>query len=466
MAADSIFDNIAVHETSEVEIAADKMSAVLYLVEPLNGKSYTMEDVVSLLNKHGVIQGIDRDAIQKIVEDRLYRMPMTVAYGKEPVPGKPGKYTYLFRTEMNTNPKLLPDGSVDYFNTELFESVTAGQVVAKYTFATEGEDGYTVTGEQKLAKKGADLPAIRGTGFTISEDQTQYISLLNGKIELKNGRIEISNLYTVSGDLDITLGNIHFDGDVHVMGNVVSGMSIIATGNVIIDGHVQSAVIRSGHDVILKQGMQGGGTGYIECAGTVSGKFFEATKITSKNGVNANYFLNCIVNTDGRVVVSGKRGVILGGSVRSLQSITASGLGNAAEIITIVEVGINEKFTSQYDKLTKDIGKVESDVQVLRKNAFMFENVMREGKYISRTDETIYKRIKKALEIKEGELEKLFREREKMMSSISSADRAKIVVSNKVYPGVKIIVDSEVLNVTKVYTNVKFYKESGKVKVE
>ena len=217
---DNVFDFFEKNKESVIKISKDKLSATLELTQPPNDAGYTLKDILALLDNNGIKQGIDEATIKKMLEKEIYESPITVAKGKLPVDGEAGYYTYHFRTKMPSMPKILPDGSVDYLNLELFESVEAGQVVAEYIPATTGVYGYTVTGEILKPKRGADLPPLRGTGFVVSEDKKKYIALKNGKIEFRDGKLEISNVYTIAGDLDLSIGNVRFDGDVNVLGNI------------------------------------------------------------------------------------------------------------------------------------------------------------------------------------------------------------------------------------------------------
>jgi len=448
---------------SIVYISDDKMTATLDLVKPQEGTSYTVKQLVLLLNSNGVKQGIDQQTLRDMIDNQLYYTATTVAQGKKPVDGQNGRYKYLFQVGKSSIPKVLPDGTVDYLNMDLFESVTVGQVVAEYIPATNGEYGFTVTGELISPKKGANLPPLRGTGFTVTEDKKQYISILNGKVELKeDGKLEISNIYNITGNLDISIGNVRFDGDVYVSGNVAAGLSIRAKGNVVIDGTVESVNIRSGGDVILKKGMMGGGTGQIEAEGSVTGRFFEAVTIKAKGPVRGDYFLNCQVVSEDVLEVTGFKGIILGGSVRALKNVKAQTLGNVAELPTVVEAGVTDEYLRRYNELVQKLSKVSSDITILEKNAVMFENaVAKIGKV--RVEDPTYDKIKQLLQMKYDERQRLLRQREKMSQAIAMKGNSKIRIAGTVFPGVKVIVDSEILNILNEIKNVEFVLQDGVV---
>lgn len=450
-------------EESVVRIADDKMSATLELCKPPEGSSYSLEELKEFLSGNGVKYGVDEDVLKRIIDKEIYGVPFVIAKGKEAVEGKPGYYKFNFRTKTSNAPRILEDGSVDYLNMDLFETVTVGQIVAEYFPASAGVCGFTVTGDVRLAKKGMELPPLRGSGFTVSEDQKKYISIMNGRIEFSAGRIEISNVYTVTGDLDLSVGNVRFDGDVYVMGNMRSGLSVIANGNVVVDGHVGNVKIRAGKDVILKNGMQGGGTGYIECGGNVSGKFFEAATIKAKGDVDGNYFFNCNIESGGKIQVSGRKGVIMGGSTKALVSVEAHGLGNSAEVPTYVTVGITSESIYQYNTIGHTIAKIDTEIDILKKNVRLFEDAFAKGQKKDKMDRVVYQKVKQALMIKEEERERQAKEQSNMALLIANMGKSKVAVEGRVCPGVRIVIDSETYNVTDTMVNVEFVRQSNEV---
>lgn len=448
---------------STVLISEDKMSATLTLCSP-SKEEYTLNSLKGFLARNGVKYGVDDNALQKMIDMSIYNRPVTVANGREPVDGKDGYYIYNFRTEASATPRILEDGSVDYLNMDLFESVTAGQIVAEYVKPTGGVAGFTVNGEIRLATPGKELPPLRGQGFTVSEDETQYVSVMNGRIELKDdGKLEISNLYTVTGDLDVSVGNVRFDGDVYVMGKMRSGLSIVANGNVVIDGHVGNCTIRSGGDIVLKNGMQCSKSGYLECSGDVSGRFFEAVKIKAHGNVNANYFFNCDINAGGKITVSGNKGLIIGGNSQAVLGIEAHGLGNMAEVPTRISVGITDEITNRYNELVQQIEKVNSEIDVFTRNITMFQIAMKKGMKKDIKDQLLYAKLKQALGIKQREKEQYVHEQNEINKLMNNMGKSKIIVNGKTFRGVHIVMDNVRYAVPDTITNARFVREGNSI---
>ena len=58
------------------------------------------------------------------------------------------------------------------------------------------------------------------------------------------------NVLDISGDVDLNIGNIDFNGDVNITGNVITGVTIRAMGSIYIGGYVEGAVIKSNKDIV------------------------------------------------------------------------------------------------------------------------------------------------------------------------------------------------------------------------
>ncbi len=438
---------------SSVIISEDGMEAVLNLAAPKGKRNYTEQDILNILKAQGVTLGIDRDVINTILTKELYAQKIVVARGQKAVTGSDGEYEFLFRTELPTKPKILEDGSVDYMHMEYFEQVKQGQKLAIYIPATLGKGGYTVNGKIMVARKGKEKPVLRGDGFVLAEDKCTYLSKLNGKVEIQGFRMLVSKLHVIDGDVTYTTGNISFDGDLIVKGCVRSGVTLQAGGNLEIEGNVESANLISGGDILVKEGVQAGGVGFIRAKGAVTGKFFESVKIESEQDIRANYILNCDIATKGKVIVSGRKGILVGGMTRAVQGIEVFEIGNAAQLGTTVEVGLTKKFFEQYNNIEKNVIKIQSENRVFKEGVEKFEKTYTPEQL---AEISIYDKIKLAYEMKTEELAELLAKKAKFEEEMNQMSQAKIVVKGKAYAGIHIIIDRIPLRLTETIPNVTF----------
>lgn len=446
-----------------VKVSTDYMEASLCL-EPVEGmyEDLKVPDIMRVLNHHDIKQGIMRDAIHDLLERKDFHDTVIVAKGREPVDGDDGHFVFYFRKELKRKPKVLENGTVDYKSMELFESVKNGQLVAEYVPATNGVFGYDITGKLLPPKRGKELPPLRGKGFMLTEDKKQYYSLLDGIIEMENDkRLDIRNIYTVPGNVDASTGNVNFNGDVNVMGSIEPGYSVIATGNVVVDGGCEGGSIFAGKDIVLYKGCQGQRTSVLHADGNIVGQFFESVKVEAGGDVMASYLLNSVVEANGTLTVEGKKGVIIGGHIIAKEGIKCFAIGNVAEVPTKVEVGINKDDLGKYQQKIKDLEKIQQELTTYQQAL---------DKLMMQPDPTekithMCERLSKGIYIEKKRQKELLEERDEMIRIMNRQKLARIVIRGSVYPGTKIIMNSELFLVQENYSNVQFVKKENTIDI-
>ncbi len=443
-----------------VFVSEDKMSVTLNLTQPTNDVKLGVREVMRALREFDVREGIKQDVIRQMIDDQMYFTDVVVAEGKPAIMGEDGYFDYHFRKEVKSTPKILPNGSVDYKGIELFETVEKGQVIADYISATAGEFGYDVHGNILAPQRGQELPTLKGKGFHMTDDKKQYISDISGIIEWKDDdSIEIRNVYVVDGNIDLAVGNINFDGDVDISGDVESGFMISASGNVSIGGNCEQCSIFAGQDILIKGGVQGQSTSEINAGGNIIGQFFESTVLKAEGNITCTYLLNCDTTCEGFLNVAGRRGVIIGGHTTAKTGIECFGIGNVAESKSIIEVGVCDGDTRAYQELMDRCEKVQKDIETLEEG---IEKIMAMEERSEKVEE-FYDKLTQALYTQKEEIKGLLEEREIRIVKMSEQSNAEIDVKGTVYPGTRIFVSSVVYVVRETLKNVKFLKKDGKV---
>lgn len=449
--------SIQEHTKPQVNISSDGMEAYLRLPIPSLSEPYTEEQINQVLAEHGVCSGIDETAIQKLLEEKIYEREVRVAVGKKPVDGIDGYYEYEFNSDFSKRPKVREDGTVDYWSMNLIETVTEGQEIAKYHPAIPGEPGVDVKGKTVSEKRGRELPPLKGKGFERSDDNLTYIASITGKITKQNERITILPIYEISGDVDISVGNIDFVGDVVIHGNVCNGVSIKSTGNITIDGVVEAAQIYAEKDIILRSGMLGGSKSSIYAKGNLFAKFVEYTTVEVCGNIEADVFMDCEVTCDGYLTMTGKRAKIISGHVYAAYGIDANDIGNIAEANTYVAVGVGSKEEAKLAALQKKIEEYEKTLAKMERALKQFE-LLEEEKGVSykndpRRMQLLRERIKYIATINADKAE-----RESLEELVENASHATVKVNNNVYPGVLVKIGDLLTSVKVQQGNLEFVK--------
>ena len=293
----------------QITVSDDETAAYICVGTPGVDKEYTVESLVALAKDAGVIHGVNTEILKAILVKKAFDKTVKFAQASPAVDGKDGWYEFLFDTKIDTKPKILKDGSVDYSEYGSVPSAVEGEKLVIYHPPVACKDGINVYGGSILAKKGKDLARLKGKGFVIDETNTVYTAKYDGKVTYIAERLVVDKELVVEGDVSYTTGDIEFQNDIHIRGNVFSGVKVISQkGSIIVDGYVEQAFLSAKKDVVLKNGMQGNGKGSIEAGGDVKGKFFEQSQIICKGDVNANAIMNTRIESGQDIIVSGKYG--------------------------------------------------------------------------------------------------------------------------------------------------------------
>jgi uncharacterized protein (DUF342 family) len=428
---DNAFPESMSFDDFTVSVADDEMEAYI-TVHGNTPIPLKKADVMQALRQEGVSFGIDNDVVDALINGTYNELTLKVARGQRPMDGADGWYELLFRTNVERTPKLLPDNSVDYRNTEWFEVVKKGQKIAVYHAASEGTAGKSVRGTVLPARKGKEQRVLAGRGFAVEPDGRTYTALTDGRIEFVGGRIDISKVLVVD-DSTASNCNINFDGSVYIKGNVGNGIRIEATENIIIEGHVEGATIECGGDVFIQKGMNAAGEGYIRSAGSIVGRYFEYARIHASKDIKADYFLGCQIYAEGQIQAAGTKGSIMGGTGCAIAGITADSIGNHAGISTYLKLGINDSIINQMRNIESSIAAVGEELKIL-KNAR--EELTKKYPSEMRNTMEIYLKVEKAIYTKELESEKLQESGRQLEEDMAKMQEGRIVVNNTLYEGV------------------------------
>ncbi len=437
----------------QIRVSHDSMKAYLYLPGP-ELESYTVSDVTEALQASGVVYGIQEDKIQEAIDKQIYNEEVLIAEGDKSEDGVAGYYEYKFDMNFSKQPKVRPDGSVDYWSIKMVEIVTEGQEIAVYHPAVPGVDGMDVKGKPLLAKRGRDLVPLRGKGFERSEDGLTYTSLMDGKIEMTNERIVILPVYEVQGDVGLSIGNIDFRGDVIVHGGVCSGVSVKATGTITIDGVVEGAQIEAGKDIVLRSGVMGASRASITTRGNISAKFFEYTRVHANGTIQADVFLNCQVSCGESIILDGKKASIVGGQVGAIQGIAVHTLGSDGEVRTQVRIGNDAS-------VRRRIGVLRSKIEVEKANLEKIENglkILKDVKNDPRRTDLLRVKIRDTALLAEDTAEL-----EKLEDQMERAKGATVRVVGYVYPGVRVEIDELEVGVKEMQERLEFTRQADKI---
>jgi len=331
-----------VDEDIVIEISDDEMKVSASLLPPEGGgEAITLMAAKKKLADAGVTYGVDEIALIGLVETKTYNLPRVVAEGAPAEDGEDGKLIFHFSTDDRTGrPREIGGGRVDYRSLDLYVPVLEGQLLVSRELATQGQSGISVKGKEIKQKSGKDAVFPRGKNVDINAEKTQMHSRFAGMVQLQGSSVNVSNVYNIKGDCDLSVGNIDFDGSVHITGGVRSGNTVKATGSIVVGGVVEAATIIAGGNVEVKSGMQGAGKGRIEAGGSVTALYVERGHVSADGPITVDVSIHSVLETGNSITAKGKRGAIIGGRAGAAGDITANYLGAISNTRTEIAVGM------------------------------------------------------------------------------------------------------------------------------
>jgi uncharacterized protein len=221
----------------------------------------TYEDVLLNLESLKVIHGFHHTEIMKAIETKEAGS-FIIAKGKEPTEGQNGYIELKSDVDLKEEgPKRLENGNVDYRELKYIPTVNKGQVIAVIHPPTPGLPGVTVTNEPLPAKQTYPLIVRAEKGTLLMENDTKIVAMEPGRpmIEQSSQLVKVSIMDKMihHGDVDISTGNIRFNGDVDIIGNINNEMKVEATGMVTVTKNVDMSTINAKDSVIIHRNIIG-----------------------------------------------------------------------------------------------------------------------------------------------------------------------------------------------------------------
>jgi hypothetical protein len=326
-----------------------KLHAYLTVIPDSVEEAISAEMVISFLKSRHINYGIKEDVIAEYCAHRWWDEEVLVADGKPPITGKDGKVTFFFETTRRLAPRVKADDSVDFHSLDIVQNVTAGQILAEITPPTDGEAGITVYGNVIFAKRGRVETLVAGANTSfVNRENAVLQAEIAGNVKWKPGNlVVVDTIFEVVKDVDYNTGDIDTFGDIIVLGDVRSGFTLKASGNIEVKGTVEDASVLAGGDVVVRHGFSGAGRGVIEALGSVAVRFVQNQCIMAGEDIQiGEEALHAVLQAGHSVQLRRGQGKLVGGSVSAGSFIEASVIGNeqgSETEITVADTNLMER---------------------------------------------------------------------------------------------------------------------------
>ena len=451
-------------ESYRLTISRDRMEASVFFYASSEGaENMSPREFIEDLTFKNVVFGIDSEAITQYFSDREYCKEFVVAKGKKTREGSNAKIEYLFKTNLRATPTMHEDGSVDYFNLNIINHVKKDTQLAVLTPEDPGDPGQNIYGEVLRPHPVKPLRLAGGKNTYLSDDGLALFAAIDGHVTIKDNKVTVSNVIAFE-NVDVSTGNINYDGSVEVKGTVAAGFSIKAGANIHVKGVVEGASLNAGSDIILERGINGMGKGEIKAGGNIITKFIENANVTAKGSITSESILHSNVASGTEITVKGKKGFIAGGRVTATDRIIAKDLGSDMGATTIIEVGADPKLKVRIRELNKAISDSTKRLETIKPTVESITKRLRSGAQLSPDQTRQAQQLITMNKVLVTQIEKNSSELETLQQKLADSKEAYVVVEGTAYPGITINIADQHLTLKTESTYCKFFLKDGIVK--
>ncbi len=330
----------------EVSVSDDKKQGFIKLEKQEQGSTvFTREELLGALAAEQIKYGIIDSAVEKLAQRPIFNIRIKVAEATEPIDGQDGVVTLLVKKDADYKPEYKEDETIDYKNLDYFQMVKKGQVLCEITKETAGIDGTDIYGQPIPAFKGKKAVVPAGKNTSLSEDESKLLADCDGMVKFIN-LINIDEMMHIHKNIDFSTGNINFPGDVTIDGDVSSGFSVKAGGNLIIKGVVEDARIEAAGDVVIAKGIYGGDTGHVIVGKDLRCNYIENASLQVAGDITVDYIIDGKITCNGNIYLAGNKELIVGGEIQLKGELVARTIGNDREHPTIIRI-LGDKIIDQ-----------------------------------------------------------------------------------------------------------------------
>ena len=330
----------------DLRISSDKVSVILDCPDPLADVDSLVTRILADFAKLEIPIFPDedqlRDILGNIAEPGRHLLDAPIIMGQKVTPSRDGKLVWSKEYFAEGWAVDEATGVIDFWEKLEQRSVREEEMMVKLFHPVDGQPGLNVFGNEIPVTKPAKVKLRCGKGVRTEEveDGILYFATVNGRVRFADGTISVDDVYQIKGNVSLATGNIRHTGAVQIQGDVETGATIEAEGDIMIKGMVDPCNIRCGGTLTVAGGLVGAEGFRIEVAGDLNARYVNEADITVEGDVTvSNEISHSRIRSLGRVVV--QRGRIAGGIVQAYKGIRVAEAGASGSSDTTLIAGID-----------------------------------------------------------------------------------------------------------------------------
>jgi uncharacterized protein (DUF342 family) len=436
-------EKLALDELLDLQISKDGLSASIRLKPETSHYDISEEELLNFLSSKKVQVGLVERAIKDFIDNpQLFKEEeLIIAIGKEAINGEDSYLEMIYQKNNKSHPTENEDGSVDFFSITEISNVEKGQLLAKNMPPTSGENGLTVTNQVIKAKEGRNLKAKLGKNVVIDHGTQAVYAMVSGQVSFTEGdKINVFPIYEVPGDLDLSIGNIDFVGNVIIKGNVPTGFKVKAKGDIRIGGGVEGGELDAEGSIEIMSGITAQHKGYVRAGQDIKTNFINNGNVTAGGSVIVSQsIMHSTVNAGVGIECMGQKGLIVGGSFQVGKSLKCRTIGNMMSTPTTVEIGMNPKSANRLKEVHHLLKEHTLTVQKTDQALVVLGQLMTKLGHLSPDKKELQLKLTNTKLEMEKEIKQLLLESKEIEEELQEVASSTIEVTGIAHPGTKLV---------------------------
>jgi len=258
-----------------------------------------------------------------------------IGRGQPAVAGKDGYFEPAFHVGIQPG-HISEQGTMDFFDRELLKPLAQDEYAGQLHAPVPGVNGRRVDGvEIKVAPVRPSKLRI-GPNLRMASDGRVYAAQPGVVIYVPEKTLDIVQQHLHRGDVDLRSGSLEMQGSLIVGGTVQRLFFARATGDVEVQGGVESGSVYSTKAIRIRGGVRGGESGMVCAEGNVSARNAEGAHMLCGGTLK----LDTAINSELCAVKIEIARVVRGGAAQSESSLTVRDAGAAHGGATLLAAGV------------------------------------------------------------------------------------------------------------------------------
>lgn len=460
----------------KIECDDEYMTAFISVSPPFGGRDLDE----NLLNIELANAGIERarcneEVIAHILKEKTATQE-AFASGSEPKNGEGTVFKALVSEVEHIKPKENKKGKINFRETFNFTEVVTGTPLMRRYPAKPGINGQNVKGQVIPSVDCINIPYndnLEGSRFSENDPELLLADAKGHPVILKDG-VRVDKTIIVN-NVDMNTGNIAYDGSVMVKGEIMPGMKVKVTGDIVVQGVVSKASLFAKNNITVHCGIIGSDPSKddqdsppsaIKAGGNITAQYVTQSKLSAGNNIEVKEYISHSASEAKNMILvgaEGGKGRIFGGTCHAQTGIQANSLGAEGGIKTFVSAGAPHHQQKQFDKLEKSRQNRVTQADQLKVLQAKFKASITRNPHDIDALKNL-KTIEKLLKGISQEIEKMEGATSQLGTFFNEAKKAAIVVKKNAYPNVTLSINGAEFNIRQESKGGIFIKEGADIR--